>query len=86
MFELVASRKISASMDQLFASFRNNPNIPSVTKFLEALKRKIDGEAHISLHLGQSAKSQTIDVKPPTASGKVRESPAEYLKKNPVDD
>jgi hypothetical protein len=85
IFELVVTRKISASMDQLFAAFRNNPNIPSVAKFLEALKRKIDAEAHISLHLGQSTKSPTIDVKPPTASGKVRESPAEYSKKDLFD-
>jgi hypothetical protein len=86
MFELIASRKISASMDQLFAAFRNNPNIPSVTKFLEVLKRKIEGEAQISLRLGRSTKSSTIDVKPPTASGKVRESPGEYSKKDLFDD
>ena len=84
MFELVASRKISASMDQLFAAFRNNPNVPSVTRFLEALKRKIEGEAQISLRLGRSTKSPALDVKPPTASGKVRESPAEYSKKDLV--
>lgn len=86
IFELVVTRKISASMDQLFAAFRNNPNIPSVAKFLEALKRKIDAEAHISLHLGQSTKSPTIDVKPPTASGRVRESPAGYSKRNLFDE
>lgn len=80
-FELVASRKISASMDQLFAALRNNPNIPSVERFLEALNRKIEGEAQISLRLGRSTKTPTIDVKPPTSSGKVRESPGEYLKK-----
>jgi len=85
-FELVASRNISASMDQLFAAFRNNPNIPSVERFQEALTRKIEGEAQISLRLGRPTKTQTIDVKPPTSSGKVRESPAEYSKKNLFDD
>ncbi len=86
MFQLVASRKISASMDQLFAAFRKTPNIPSVAKFLEALKRKIEGEAQISLRLGRPTKSPTIDVKPPTASGKVRESQADYSKKDMSDD
>ena len=85
-FELVASRNISASMDQLFAALRNNPNIPSVERFLEALKGKIEGEAQISLRLGRATKASTIDVKPPTASGKVRESPAEYSKKDLFDD
>ena len=85
-FKLVASRNISASMDQLFAALRNNPNIPSVERFLEALKGKIEGEAQISLRLGRATKASTIDVKPPTASGKVRESPAEYSKKDLFDD
>ena len=85
-FELVASRNISASMDQLFAALRNNPNIPSVERFLEALKEKIEGEAQISLRLGRSTKTPTIDVKPPTSSGKVRESPEEYSKKDRSDD
>ena len=81
-FELVASRKISASMDRLFSAFSSNPNIPSVEKFLEAIKRKIEGEAQIALRLGRPTKTPTIDVKPPTASGKVRESPGEYSKKD----
>lgn len=85
-FELVASRKISASMDQLFAALRNNPNIPSLEKFLEGLNRKIEGEAQISLCLGRPTKTSAIDVKPPTASGKVRESPGEYSKKDLFDD
>ncbi|MFQ5851510.1 MAG: NotI family restriction endonuclease [Candidatus Binatia bacterium] len=85
-FELVASRKISASMDRLFAAFRNNSNIPSVEKFLEAIKRKIESEAQISLRLGRPTKTPTIDVKPPAASGKVRESPGEYSKKDQFDD
>lgn len=85
-FELVASRNISASMDQLFAALRNNPNIPSVERFLEALKGKIEGEAQISLRLGRATKASTIDIKPPTSSGKVRESPAEYSKKDLFDD
>lgn len=73
-FELLASRKISASMDQLFAAFRSNPNIPSVDTFLAGLERKIEAEAQISLHLGRPTKTGAVDVKPPTASGKVRES------------
>ncbi len=71
--ELVATRHISASMDQLFASFRNNPNIPSVNSFLKGLRNKIESEAHISLHLERPARSATVDVRRPTATGRVRE-------------
>jgi len=85
-FNLLASRKTSASIDQLFGAFRNNPNIPSITTFHDSLKRKIETESHISLHLGSSAKASAIDVKPPTASGKIREEPAEYSKKDLFDD
>jgi hypothetical protein len=35
---------------------------------------------------GSSAKASAIDVKPPTASGKIREEPAEYSKKDLFDD
>ncbi len=85
-FELVASRKLSASMDQLFASFRNNPNIPSVKKFVEVLNRKITGETQIALHLGTSTKTPRIDIKAPTSSGRVREAPEDYPKEEPSDD
>jgi hypothetical protein len=84
--ELVASRKISASMDQLFGAFRNNPNIPSVEKFQKTLAKKIHTGAQISLRLGRSTKSPSIDIKPPTETGKVREEPAEYLKTDLFDE
>jgi hypothetical protein len=73
-FDLLASREISATMDQLFDALRNNPNIPSVDTFLAGLKRKIETEAQISLHLGRTMKKGVVDVKPPTSSGKVREA------------
>jgi hypothetical protein len=86
MFELVASRKVSASMDRLFAAFRSNTVMPSVEEFVEGLKRKIQAEAQISLKLGRPGKAAQIDVKPPTASGKVSESPEEYSKNDLFDD
>lgn len=73
-FELVATRRTSASIDRLFAAFRNNPNIPPVEMFLEKLQEKIRGEAQISLQLGNPSKTAQPDVKPPTASGKMRET------------
>ena len=73
-FELAASRKISASMDQLFDAFRNNPNIPPLDKFISRLKHKIEAEAQISLHLGRPSKASALDVKPPSATGRVRET------------
>ena len=84
--ELEASRKISASMDQLFGAFRNNPNIPSVEKFQKSLEQKIHTGAQISLRLGRSTISPAIDIKPPTETGKVREDPAEYFKTDLFDE
>ena len=86
MFDLVATRKISASMDRLFAAFRTNTVMPSVEEFETTLRRKIQAEAQISLRLGRPSKAAKIDVKPPTTSGKVRESPEEYSKKDLFDD
>lgn len=73
-FELKASRKTSASMDQLFDAFRNNPNIPPLEEFLAGLKHKIEADAQISLHLGRPSRKSALDVKPPTTTGKVRET------------
>jgi hypothetical protein len=61
-------------MDQLFDAFRNNPNIPPLEKFLTGLKRKIEAEAQISLHLGRPSRKSAVDVKPPSTTGKVRET------------
>jgi hypothetical protein len=85
IFELVASRKVSASMDSLFAAFRNNTIMPSVEEFVTALKQKIQTKAQISLRLGRPTKGATIDIKPPTASGKVSESAEDYSKKDLLD-
>ena len=86
LFDLVASRKVSASMDRLFAAFRNNTIMPSVEEFVAALKRKIQAEAQISLRLGRPSKAGKIDIKPPTASGKVSEPAEDYSKKDLFDD
>jgi len=72
-FELKASRKVSASMDDLFHALRHGQQIPPLEAFLGRLKNKILAEAQISLHLDRPSKAPALDVKPPTASGKVRE-------------
>jgi hypothetical protein len=74
-FELKASRKTSASLDQLFDAIRYNPNIPPLETFLTGLQNKIESEAQISLHLGRPSTATAVDVRPPTASGKVHETP-----------
>ncbi|MCL5995268.1 MAG: hypothetical protein M1546_04345 [Chloroflexi bacterium] len=63
-----------ASIDQLFAAFRKNPNIPPVETFLQTLQAKVNGQAQLSLHLDQPGRSASLDVKPPTASGRVRDA------------
>jgi len=73
-FELRASRKISASMDQLFDALRHGQNIPPLEAFLSGLKNKVEAEAQISLHLGRPSKRSSVDVKPPSSTGKVRET------------
>ncbi len=72
-FELVATRKTSASIDQLFGAFRNNPNIPPLDMFLQKLRTKMTQDVHLSLSLGRLAKGPSLDVKPPTPSGRIRE-------------
>jgi len=73
-FEMKASRKVSASMDQLFDALRHGQKIPPLEVFLARLKNKLEAEAQISLHLGRPSRVGGVDVKPPTASGKVRET------------
>ena len=46
----------------------------------------LPAEAHISLRLGRPSKAGKIDIKPPTASGKVKESAEEYSKKDLFED
>jgi hypothetical protein len=50
-FELVPTRKVSASMDRLFDSMRNNPDIPPVGTFIEKLQEKIKKAGQLSLKL-----------------------------------
>lgn len=76
-FDLIATRKTSASIDQLFASFRHNPNIPPLETFLESLQAKIIGQAQISLRLDQPSQRVSLDVRRPTSSGLVREGHAD---------
>jgi hypothetical protein len=72
-FELVTSRKTSASIDQLFAAFRQNPNIPSKKDFLNALQNRILEQSHISLKLASSTPNPDLDIKPPSSSGRIRD-------------
>ena len=73
-FELVATRKTSASIDRLFDALRNNRNIPPVEAFFQTLADRIQGHAQLSLSLDTSSRSGIPDIKPPTSSGRVRES------------
>lgn len=73
-FELVATRKTSASIDRLFDALRNNRNIPPVEAFFKTLSERIHGQAQISLSLDTPSRSGMPDIKPPTSSGRVRES------------
>lgn len=73
-FDLVTTRKVSASIDQLFAAFRNNPHIPSLGSFIQGLQAKISGQAQLSLRLDRPSKATTLDIKPPSESGRVRDA------------
>lgn len=76
--ELVLSRMVSASMDQLFAAFRDNPNIPSLDKFVAALKGRTEAGARIAVQLGRPGVTGPLDVRPPAASGRIREAHPKY--------
>lgn len=78
-FELVLSRMTSATIDQLFNAFRNNPDIPSKDEFTGVLEAKIEGEMHLNLDLRRAGERKSLDVKPPTSSGRVRDRPDDQL-------
>jgi hypothetical protein len=73
-FDLVTTRKVSVSIDQLFAAFRNNPHIPSLDSFIQGLQAKMSGQAQLSLRLDHPSKTTRLDIKPPSESGKVRDA------------
>lgn len=68
--QLVQSRMTSASVDQLFDSFRNNPNMPSLSDFKNVLQDKINSNAQLSLEFGATMGEVDIDPAPPTESGR----------------
>jgi hypothetical protein len=57
--------------------------IPRLSEFGEP---HLPAKAHISLRLGRPSKIAKIDIKAPTASGRVGESAEEYQKKDLFDD
>jgi len=73
-FELSLARTASASIDQLFNAFRNNPHVPVLADFTSELQKRIATQSQLSLYLGTGSQKQTLDIKPPTSSGKVREA------------
>jgi hypothetical protein len=73
-FDLVATRNTSASIDRLFGAFRTNPNMPQQEDFVAALQSKVAAEAQLSLQLEPPTKPASVDVRPPTATGRLRDS------------
>lgn len=73
-FDLVATRKTSASIDRLFSAFRANPNMPRQEDFVATLQSKVAAEAQLSLQLGLPSKLASVDVRPPTSTGRLRDS------------
>ena len=55
-YELFQTRMESSTIDDLFYAFRNNPNIPSRTDFINRLEGKIQENAHIQLDIKWSRK------------------------------
>jgi hypothetical protein len=79
-YELLPARKTSATIDQLFHSFRNNLHIPSREEFIHALSTKMADNMQLSLNLGIEKEIPALDIAPPTSSGKIRDEDSEdYL-------
>jgi hypothetical protein len=79
--EMIPARMTSASVDQLFNSFRNNPNIPPLDKFVEVLHQKIRVQAQLAVSLDMPVEDITVDVSPPTESDppmENNESPVDF--------
>ena len=49
-YELFKTRMESSTIDNLFHAFRNNPNIPSKSVFINRLETKIQKSAHLQLN------------------------------------
>jgi len=47
-YQLAQTRLESATMDELFSAFRNNPNIPGKDMFVETLQRKIRAKLELA--------------------------------------
>ncbi|MGB8644596.1 MAG: NotI family restriction endonuclease [Anaerolineae bacterium] len=60
--DLVPTRMTSATIDQLFAAFRNNPNIPPLPEFVQVLQKRVQSRAQLSLQLDQPDRSSRLDV------------------------
>lgn len=78
--ELRPNRQRTATVDQLFSAFRNNPNIPSLDDFMSELGQKVRAKAQLSLYRGAANRPdlEGLDIYPPTASGKVSEADESY--------
>jgi len=51
-YKLTRTRKLSASVDDLFRAFRSNTDIPPLSGFLSVLERRIEDNAQLELRLG----------------------------------
>jgi hypothetical protein len=69
----------SASIDQLFNAFRNNPDIPSRDDFIGVLQSKIEAEMHLKLDLHRAGERKLLDVKPPASTGRLRDRQDDQL-------
>jgi hypothetical protein len=67
------TRRVSASIDELFSAFRHNLDIPPIETFHQSLQTRIKKQAQISLQFKPPSGSTSLDVDPPTATGIVRE-------------
>jgi len=78
IFQLAASRTLSASIEDLFSRFRNYPDVPSVAEFTKKLQRKMAHEPQLALRLAGTIAGPVRGPKAPSATGRVREDPAAY--------
>ena len=77
-FELTSTRNLSASIDQLLSTFRNNPDLPTLTTFERTLEKRLRLGPRLGLSLAELSGQNTSDVNQPSSTNTARESSPPY--------
>lgn len=76
--KLLPTRRVSASIDELFARFRDNPDVPPVESFIKTLKNRFEVQAQVFLRLDKPNQERLPSPRSPTSTGMLRDEEETY--------